>query len=160
MFIDSHVHFRDEEQAHKETIAHALGVARDAGVDAVFDMPNTQRPVLTRGRVEDRLKLAERADVPEVFYGTFLGLTSDKEQIKQAVGAYRALFPRVVGFKLYAGHSVGNLGVVSVEEQAVVYETLTSEGYEGVLFVHAEKEREMNAALFKQIGRASCRERV
>jgi len=41
MFIDPHVHLRDFKEAHKETIAHGLVVARDEGVDAVFDMPNT-----------------------------------------------------------------------------------------------------------------------
>ena len=41
MFLDTHVHLRDFKETHKETIAHGLIVARDAGVDAVFDMPNT-----------------------------------------------------------------------------------------------------------------------
>ncbi len=37
MKIDPHVHFRDEEQSYKETIAHGLSVARDQGVDIEFD---------------------------------------------------------------------------------------------------------------------------
>ena len=149
MFIDTHVHCRDEEQSHKETIAHALQVARDSGLDAIFDMPNTQRPVLSKKRVEERLDLARRADVPEVFYGLYVGLTSDPEQIKQAVAAYHTFFPRVVGMKLYAGHSVGELGVTRLEEQELVYDTLAREGYQGLLFVHAEKESEMNEHIGK-----------
>jgi|TARA_Y100000310_G_scaffold279036_1_gene297918 dihydroorotase len=122
MIIDSHVHLRDEEQKGKETIDHGLEVARDSGVVAVFDMPNTLRPVTTRERVGDRLRLAQDANVPEVFYGTYMGLTADSEQVKQAVGVYRDFFPHVVGFKLYAGHSVGNLGVVDFEDQRRIYE--------------------------------------
>jgi len=139
MYIDSHVHLRDEEQASKETIKHGLEVARDSGVVAVFDMPNTKRPVITRERVFDRLKLAKEANVPEVFYGLYMGLTADPEQIKQAVRVYRE-FREVVGMKLYAGHSVGDLGVVNFEDQRIVYEILSREGYDGVLVVHCEKE--------------------
>lgn len=144
MFIDTHVHCRDEEQSGKETIEHALSVARDSGVNAIFDMPNTQRPVFNEERVRQRLQLAKYANVPEVFYGAFLGLTNDREQIKQAVDIHRKIFPYVVGMKLYAGHSTGNLGVIKEEDQRIVYRTLSQEGYSGVLFVHAEKESEMN----------------
>lgn len=144
MYIDTHVHCRDEEQNYKETIAHALEVARDSGVSAIFDMPNPKRPVFNRQRVEERLALAKRADIKDVFYGLFIGATADKEQLKQAVAVYKDFFPQVVGFKLFAGHSVGNLGVVRYEDQALVYETLATEGYDGVLFVHSEKEDEMN----------------
>lgn len=144
MVIDCHVHFRDEEEAHKETIEHGLLVARDSGVSAVFDMPNTKRPVISRERVEERLALAKKAGVKEVFYGTYIGLTADEEQIKEAVAVYREFFPRVVGFKLYAGHSVGNLGVICEEDQRKVFFTLAREGYDGVLAVHAEKESLMH----------------
>ena len=147
MHIDTHVHFRDEEQENKETIKHGLEVARDSGVVAVFDMPNTKRPVITRERVLDRLKLAKDANVPEVFYGLYIGLTADSEQIKQAVQVYRE-FKEVVGMKLYAGHSVGDLGVVDFEAQRTVYKTLSNEGYDGVLVVHCEKEDEINRGNF------------
>lgn len=141
MFLDPHVHLRDFRESHKETITHGLLVARDAGVDAVFDMPNTNPPITTREMVEARLKIAEDACVPEVFYGVYMGLTADPEQIKRAVETYQALFPRVVGMKLYAGPSVGNLGVTDEDHQLQVYGILAAEGYEGVLAVHAEDER-------------------
>lgn len=143
MFIDAHVHLRDfHRQAHKETIAHGLLVARDSGLDAVFDMPNTDPPIMTRELVIERLNLAKAADVPEVFYGLYMGLTADPEQVKKAVEIYRE-FPQVVGVKLYAGHSVGNLGVIRLEDQYTVYKILTAEGYDGALAVHAEKESEL-----------------
>ena len=46
MYIDPHVHFRDFNQKYKETIRHGLEVARDSGLSAVFDMPNTDAPVI------------------------------------------------------------------------------------------------------------------
>jgi len=139
MYIDTHVHFRDFKQRDKETIAHGLDVAKDSGLDAVFDMPNTDPPLMTRDLVQERLLLAREANVPEVFYGLYMGLTADPGQVKRAVDIYRE-FPDVVGMKLYAGHSVGKLGIIIVEDQAVIYETLAREGYDGVLAVHAEKE--------------------
>ncbi len=144
MYIDCHVHCRDEEQSYKETIAHALEVARDSGIDAIFDMPNPFRPVFNEQRVKERLALAQQANVHGVLYKVFLGLTKNREQIKRAVEIYDTFFPKVIGMKLYAGHSTGELGVIGVEDQATVYLTLSQERYNGVLFVHAEKEKEMN----------------
>jgi dihydroorotase len=139
MFIDPHVHFRDFNQKHKETIRHGLEVALDSGLDAVFDMPNTDPPIMTRDIVLDRLKIAKDADIPEVFYGMYMGITASPEQVKKAVDIYRE-FKQVIGMKLYAGHSVGNLGVVSETDQQMVYETLARAGYDGVMAVHCEKE--------------------
>ncbi len=147
MYIDSHVHFRDFNQQHKETIRHGLEVARDSGLDAVFDMPNTDPPIMTRDLIVDRLRLARNADVPEVFYGVYMGLTADPEQVKCAVEIYRE-FQRVIGMKLYAGHSVGNLGVITEEDQRAVYRTLAKEGYDGVLAVHCEKESHLKPKLW------------
>ena len=143
MYVDSHVHFRDFNQKHKETVRHGLEVARDSGLDAVFDMPNTDPPIMTRDLVEDRLRIAKEAGVSDVFYGFYMGLTADPEQIKQASDIFRE-FRQVIGMKLYAGHSVGNLGVINEEEQRGVYETLAREGYQGVLAVHCEKESELD----------------
>ena len=142
MYIDTHVHCRDFRQRKRETVAHSLEVAKGSGVVAIFDMPNTSPPIITRELVSRRLRLARDADVPEVFYGLYMGLTVDPEQIKQAVQVYRD-FREVVGMKLYAGHSVGDLGVITLEAQRTVYKTLSAEGYDGVLVVHCEKEDEI-----------------
>ena len=143
MYVDSHVHFRDFNQKHKETVRHGLEVARDSGLDAVFDMPNTDPPIMTRDLVEDRLRIAKEAGVSDVFYGFYMGLTADPEQIKQASDIFRE-FRQVIGMKLYAGHSVGNLGVINEEEQRGVYDPFAREGYQGVLAVHCEKESELD----------------
>jgi len=85
MYADMHVHFRDEEQSEKETIKHGLEVARDSGVSVVGDMPNTERPVINEARLLERFYLAGKADVPEVAYGAYIGVTADPEQLKKAV---------------------------------------------------------------------------
>ena len=46
--IDPHVHLRDWNQAKKETLRHGLGVAWRAGLDGVFEMPNTDPPLTSR----------------------------------------------------------------------------------------------------------------
>ena len=138
MIIDPHVHCRDGPQSKKETIAHALSVAERAGFSAIFDMPNTDPPIMTRELAIERIKLAKKTDSP-VWYGLYMGLTSDKKQIADAVAAHRDI-PEIVGFKLYAGHSTGNLGVTQeVDQQRIFYE-LARNKYQGVVAVHCEKE--------------------
>jgi len=138
MYIDPHVHCRDWEQAYKETVKHALSVAEKAGFTAIFDMPNTKPPIDSRELAVKRLELAKRAESP-VFYGLYMALTADPNQIKEAVETYNGL-EQVVGFKLYAGHSVGRIGVIDESEQKRIYQTLAKENYQGVVVLHCEKE--------------------
>lgn len=137
--IDPHVHCRDWNQSYKETIEHALFVAEKAGISGIFDMPNTNPPITSKELVEKRLEKADKFKSP-VFYGLYVGLTPSPQQIREAVAAWKDFFPRVVGLKMYAGQSVGDLGIIKEEEQRLVYQTLSDEGYEGVLVVHCEKE--------------------
>ncbi len=148
MIIDPHVHFRDFKQSRKETVKHGLEVARDSGLSAVFDMPNTDPAITNREVLEARLKLAKDANVPDVFYGVYLGATAETEQLKRAAELYRKFFPRVVGMKLYAGESVGDLAVVNISEQLNVYRVLAEEGYDGVLGIHAESEHAMRKSVW------------
>ncbi len=62
--------------------------------------------------------------------------------------AWEELFPRVVGLKMFAGQSTGNMGINGMEAQAVVYRTLAALGYTGVLAVHCEKETLMRAEVW------------
>ncbi|MEK6871869.1 MAG: amidohydrolase family protein [Nanoarchaeota archaeon] len=143
MFIDCHVHLRDCEEKYKETIKHGLEVALDSGVDAVFDMPNTNPPLTTKKAITDRLLLAKAAEIKEVFYGIYAGVTADQEQVRQTIDIARK-HKQIVGIKLYAGHSTNNMGVIHLSDQEKIYETLAKEGYTGVLAVHCEKESEMD----------------
>ncbi|MFH1420758.1 MAG: dihydroorotase [Candidatus Aenigmatarchaeota archaeon] len=143
--IDPHVHLRDEEWAYKETIANGLWIAEHARMSAVFDMPNLPRPVTTEERVLERFALASAANSP-VVYATYVGVTSEPEQLKRAVDVTRKYKFKegdrtfVSGLKMFAGRSVGDLSVVEEDEQHLVYETLAREGYDGVITVHCEKE--------------------
>lgn len=141
--IDPHVHLRDWNQSGKETLRHGLAVAWRAGLDGVFEMPNTDPPLTTRESIMRRIADADAAlaslRVP-LFHGLYAGLTASPAQIEEAVTAWRTLFPRVVGLKMFAGHSTGEMGIVERESQALVYQTLAKLGYTGVLAVHCEKQ--------------------
>jgi dihydroorotase len=155
--IDPHVHCRDWEQSYKkETIAHALSIAERIGLSGIFDMPNTSPPINSRKLIEERLNDAFKIKSP-VFYGLYAGLTSNQNQIQEVVKAWRELFPKqgdsigVVGLKMFAGNSVGNLGIIGEDEQRLVYQTLYDEGYEGVLAVHCEKESFLKPHLWNSL---------
>jgi dihydroorotase len=146
--IDPHVHLRDWSQAARETLRHGLGVAYRAGLDGVFEMPNTDPPLTSRETILRRIDDADAAVHGlgiRIFHGIYAGVTAVPRQIEEAVRAWKELFPRVVGLKMFAGQSTGNMGIGSVDEQALVYRTLAALGYTGVLAVHCEKE-----ALMKQ----------
>ncbi len=141
--VDPHVHLRDWNQAAKETLAHGLSVAYRAGLDGVFEMPNTAPPLTTREAVLRRIDAADAALRDRgitLFHGLYAGLTSVPKQIEEMVRAWKELFPRVVGLKMFAGHSTGNMGIIDPREQALVYRTLAALGFTGVLAVHCEKD--------------------
>jgi len=137
MRIDPHVHLRDEEQNYKETITHGLATARKAGVDIVFDMPNTQKPILAKEDIERRLKLVP--DPEKGRYFLYIGATIDKNQLKEATELVSEV-KEVIGIKMFAGKSTGTLEIIDEEEQKGVYEALAELNYNGVLAVHCEKE--------------------
>jgi len=137
MKIDPHVHCRDGKQSYKETIAHAFAVADAQGVQKIFDMPNTDPPITTEKDIIERLKLvpSERMDD----YYIWIGISSDENQISEAVKCFDN-YKNVIGLKMFAGKSVGDLTVLEKEDQRKVYKTLADLGYKGVIAVHCEKE--------------------
>jgi len=137
MRIDPHVHCRDGKESYKGTIAHALKVATEQGLDKIYDMPNTNPPIIYKNDVLERLKLVPKGQ--EERYFLYMGATSDSDQLRGAVECHDEL-NEVVGIKMFAGRSVGSLAVIAEEEQKKVYETLVAAGYTGVLAVHCEKE--------------------
>jgi dihydroorotase len=153
--IDVHVHLRDGAQSEKETLLHGMMTAARLGVTALFDMPNTVPPLTSEGAVTERLE-AGRTAVQQVaqvtgtslFYGVYGGVTADSRQLEAIVSLYRSLSPAMVGLKLFAGHSTGNMGLTLYEEQLRVYQLLAQFGYTGVLAVHCEKESLMRTQLW------------
>jgi len=142
--IDPHVHLRDWNQNNKETLDHGIDVAYRAGLDCIFEMPNTDPAITSRDSIEKRIELADKAvlklGVP-FFHGLYAGITPDPAQIEEMVKSYSDLFPRVIGLKMFAGNSTGNMGILDERSQKRVYSTLAKLGYKGVLAVHCEDER-------------------
>lgn len=143
MRIDPHVHCRDGRQNYKETIAHVLALGDEQGVDIVFDMPNTDPPILAARDVETRLALVPREHLPR--YRLYVGATPYAQQLREAVTLVNT-WNAVVGLKLYAGSSVGALAVTREADQQAVYRILAAADYRGVLAVHCEKDALCRAA--------------
>lgn len=141
MRIDPHVHLRDEEESHKGTIRHELEIAKKQGIDMVFDMPNCARPVLTEKDVQRRIALVPPSS--KEMYKLYIGATADSQQLTEAAALVES-YNEVIGIKMFAGKSTGNLALVTEEEQSEVYSNLKDIGYKGVLAVHCEKESFMD----------------
>jgi dihydroorotase len=173
--IDPHVHLRDWNQRQKEDIAHGFYAAAKVGINVLFEMPNTD-PALTsytliQQRITDALGALGRLDVsdtiiagntsvPEGFakvkttdgsflgYGLYGGLTENRAQLTELLQAYQDFKPYVIGFKLFAGHSTGNMGIISYDIQRQIYCRLSDAGYKGLLAVHCEKETLLHPELW------------
>ena len=135
--IDPHVHCRDGKQRYKETIEHVFEIAERQGVEKIFDMPNTDPPILYESDIQERLKLIPKSQKENDFL--YIGATADDKQLRGAVRCYND-YKEVVGIKLYAGKSIGDLAVISIKEQKKVYKILSDLEYKGVIAVHCEKE--------------------
>ncbi|MCK9546957.1 MAG: dihydroorotase family protein [Sphaerochaeta sp.] len=144
--IDPHVHLRDWAQREKETLAHGLAVAQACGITALFDMPNTNPPLTDRATIERRL-MEVAALKAGVSYHLWAGVTSKRNQVAEVAALAMDLYPAVVGLKLFAGHSTGNMGLTEEEGQLQVYRWLAEAGYDGVVALHCEKEQFMHPEL-------------
>jgi dihydroorotase len=109
-------------------------------------MPNTKPPIVTKADVARRLLTAKEQGCLWNYY-LYIGITSNSGQIREAVEVAKS-HPRVVGIKMYAGSSTGDLAVVDEASQFTVYKELAEAGYDGVLAVHCEKESMFNLGLF------------
>jgi len=143
MRIDPHVHFRDGRQSYKETIAHGLELAKNQGVDIVFDMSNTDPPILRKSDVKNRFKLVPESYRDKYFF--YVGATNDQGQLQEAVDLAKTM-REVIGIKMFAGKSTGDLAIISEDNQKKVYQMLSDLNYNGVLAVHCEKESLMQNA--------------
>lgn len=140
--IDPHTHLRDFDQKEKETLEHAFAVAAKMGIAGLFEMPNTSPPLIGRKAIEERIQWADNASqkVPGApFHGIFAAVTKSEEQIIESIRLWRELFPRIVGIKIYAGPSTGDLTVGDEDLQRHFYKIAVANNYTGVIAVHAEK---------------------
>lgn len=134
--IDTHVHFRDFGQEHKEDWTSGPLAAVRGGVTTVLDMPNNAVPITTAERFEQKARhIGHRI----VDWRLYLGATgSDQggtnvDQVQLLVGN-----KRLCGLKIYNGSSTGNL-LVTKREDIKAYLTVCRDA--GVLpCFHAESE--------------------
>lgn len=140
------MHCRDWEQSYKATIKSVMETAKRNGVVAIVDMPNTQPALTTRELVEKRLETALSEGVTSGYY-LYVGATADPKQLREAVEIIDEN-PKVLGMKLYAGKSTGDLGISDEKSQSMIYKTLAEVGYNGVIMLHCEKEDMFNMALW------------
>jgi dihydroorotase len=147
LMIDPHVHLRDWSQSSKETLVHGMTAGVRAGIGTFFDMPNTSPALTDRATILKRLADGEAASrsVAEATgilpsYHVYGGVTAEAGQVTVMASIVQELFPKVVGLKMFAGHSTGNMGLVTEDLQRRVYRELAKAGYRGVLAVHCEKE--------------------
>jgi len=157
--IDPHVHLRDGAQANKETLLHGMGIGVLCGITAFFDMPNTAVPLTTEVAIRERLiagaEAAQKVSGNTPFYGVYGGVTAHAAQVLTLVKLYQELHPKMVGMKMFAGHSTGSMGVIGLAEQRAVYQNLVAGGYRGVLAVHCEKESLLRPELWNKHNPAS-----
>lgn len=145
--IDPHVHLRDWNLSEKETLSHGLRVAQKSGFTALIDMPNTNPPLTTHKEIVRRIADVQQLNQP-VSYHLWAGVTNDPDQIREVVQAFDELFPHVVGLKLFAGHSTGNMGLIEEETQKSVYHHLSELRYTGPVALHCEKETLLRPDLY------------
>jgi len=136
--IDTHVHFRDWDESYKYTIRKGMKLAKSHGIVAVCDMPNTKPSIITPELARKRLRTAEVQGCLGGYY-IYLGATSSADQLRSAFAEIKQN-PKVVGMKLYAGRSTGDLSVVDEEGQRKVYRIAKEERYTGIIAVHCEDE--------------------
>lgn len=79
--VDIHVHFRDWELAHKETLEGGAAAALAGGVVAVGDMPNTKPHIRTAELYKKRL--GEGARLP-IVYRVHMGVPVDLRELDRA----------------------------------------------------------------------------
>ena len=162
--IDPHVHLRDWNEREKETILHGMESGFLSGIDTFFDMPNTNPPLTNRDnilrRIEDGIKAEEELGKKgmDVHYHLYLGLTPERRQVEEMVDLYSTLFPRVIGLKLFASHSTGNMGIIDESEERNIFKILSESDYKGVVAVHSEKTSYFTSSPFHSLSRPSVSE--
>ncbi len=140
---------KEDKLAYKSTIKEVIKIANALGFRAICDMPNTIPPIISEEVLLRRLGAARKAkyEFKKLRYYVWVGLTADQKQIVKAVTLWNK-YPQVVGLKMFAGKSTGNLAVITEAEQRIVYQTLAKLGYTGHIAVHCEEEKYIKESLY------------
>jgi len=127
--IDTHVHFRDPGQTHKEDFSSGSKAAASGGVTTIFDMPNNMpKPTTSLDAIKEKKSEAKKKSL--VNYGVYLGVTGKN------INLISELARHVCGFKLYMGDTTGSLALEDEETQRKVF--FEAAKTDRTLVVHAE----------------------
>ena len=96
--VDLHVHARDFNQSHKETVKTCTRAAAHGGITTIVDMPNTDPPVITKEIFERRINLFEKDSLCD--YALNFGVVDTLEEI----GKVHPFF-----VKVYLAETTGDL---------------------------------------------------
>ncbi len=130
--IDSHVHFREPGDTHKEDFLSGTRAALAGGVTTILDMPNTHPTTDNLAHLAEKAALASTKAV--IDYGFYLGAT-DTNIVEAA-----SLAHEVAALKLYMGSSTGSL---LVTDFSPLYNHFSSFPLHKPLVVHAEDEQSL-----------------
>jgi len=138
--IDAHVHLREPGSEAVETIATGTKAAALGGLAVVFDMPNTEPPIVDRETLDWKRRFVEGRAFVDI--GLYVGATKtnipELETLELELG--------VCAIKVFAGSSTGNL---LVEDDASLERVMRS-GLRRVAY-HSEDEYRLRerAPLYK-----------
>jgi dihydroorotase len=132
--IDPHVHLRDPGDAAVESIPTGTKAAVLGGITAVFDMPNTNPPIVDAERLAAKQDYAERVAWCDM--GLYVGGTKQNIPELAALETARG----VCAIKIFAGSSTGNLMVEDDEH----LERVMLNGHRRIAY-HSEDEYRLQA---------------
>lgn len=129
--LDVHIHARDPGLVHKEDWTSIGRCARQGGVAAVVDMPNTIPPTLTAADVEQKAELARKSGIAVKI---LLGVSA--RNIGTIGQTLRRSDLPIVGVKVFYGPSTGDLVFSDLE---ALGKNLPADGRRLVVF-HSEDQ--------------------
>ena len=129
--IDVHVHLREPGATHKEDFLTGSQAARAGGFSFVIDMPNNPQPTITLERLEEKIKLTEKAKCQIGFhFGT------DGKNLKEFKKVWNN--PKVFGLKVYLSRTTGEL---LIEDEKVLEKVFLNWQSDKPILVHAEDDK-------------------
>ncbi|MDD5318004.1 MAG: dihydroorotase family protein [Candidatus ainarchaeum sp.] len=133
--VDSHVHFREPGQSHKEDWATGSMAAAAGGVTTVIDMPNNNPPATTAKRLAEKAGIAGKRSVVD-FRLHFGAVPGNRAEIAKARG--------IASVKVFMGSSTGGLLLRRDEDVLEAFKAAKRKGVPAT--VHAEDDQIVSEA--------------
>lgn len=131
--VDGHVHFREPGYEAKEGILAGSAASAAGGITTVIEMPNTDPPVTTVDRLEE--KAARFRQQSHVDFGLFGALTGDNIRTGDVQDLAEA---GVTAFKTFMATSFGPLLIDDLGDLYTAFEAVGQTGLP--VYIHAEDQ--------------------